>query len=284
MKTRIKSQLRKVADRFKNHALHPDAYQRHLDADCPVLDRDSANAFIAKLLMDKKPCMIARFGSGEVNAMLAIERFQESSLIERFVESYRCKSFNLWKSYLVKGLHTNAGFFPLNKRSLERFLLVMKDAVEELDLLGSWTKPETRYTQHLPKLPACELRYLEPYFHEDSWSKRLEGKKVLVIHPFATLIEKQYHENRMNLFPGRCVLPEFSLRTIKAVQTIAGTKDNRFKDWFDALDWMEQEAISKEFDVAIIGCGAYGFPLAARLKKHGKKVFIWVVQLRYCLA
>jgi hypothetical protein len=27
----------------------------------------------------------------------------------------------------------------------------------------------------------------------------------------------------------------------------------------------------KDFDVAIIGCGAYGFPLAAHLKRLGKK-------------
>lgn len=271
MKARIKSRLKKVADRFKTHALYSDAYQRHLDTDCTILDGESANLFISNLLMNKNPCMIARFGSGEVNAMLTIERYQKFSFVERVVESCRYRTIDLWKSPAFNSLHLNAGFFPLRKESLEKFLVEMKDAVNELDLLGSWTKPETRYTQHLSQLPVCELRYLEPYFHEDSWSKHLEGKKVLVIHPFANLIKKQYRENRLNLFPGRTVLPEFSLRVIKAVQTIAGGKDNRFEDWFGALNWMEEQAISEEFDVAIIGCGAYGFPLAARLKKHGKK-------------
>ena len=34
---------------------------------------------------------------------------------------------------------------------------------------------------------------------------------------------------------------------------------------------MEQEALNLDFDVAILGCGAYGFPLAARFKRAGKK-------------
>lgn len=38
-----------------------------------------------------------------------------------------------------------------------------------------------------------------------------------------------------------------------------------------ALDWMCQEALKIEFDVAIIGCGAYGFPLAVKLKQAGKQ-------------
>lgn len=34
---------------------------------------------------------------------------------------------------------------------------------------------------------------------------------------------------------------------------------------------MHNEAMKKDFDVAIIGCGAYGFPLAAKLKESGKQ-------------
>jgi len=54
------------------------------------------------------------------------------------------------------------------------------------------------------------------------------------------------------------------LLTLKAVQTIANTKDDRFDTWFDALDYMYNEALKLDFDVALIGCGAYGYPLAAK--------------------
>ena len=33
---------------------------------------------------------------------------------------------------------------------------------------------------------------------------------------------------------------------------------------------MYKEAMKIDFDVAIIGCGSYGFPLAAMLRKSGK--------------
>lgn len=54
------------------------------------------------------------------------------------------------------------------------------------------------------------------------------------------------------------------------VQSIAG-ESTSFDNWFDALDYMTEEALRRDFDIAIIGCGAYGFPLAARLKAAGKQ-------------
>lgn len=33
---------------------------------------------------------------------------------------------------------------------------------------------------------------------------------------------------------------------------------------------MTEEAVKQDFDVALIGCGAYGFQLASRIKKMGK--------------
>ena len=59
--------------------------------------------------------------------------------------------------------------------------------------------------------------------------------------------------------------------TLKAIQTLCGEKDERFGTWFDALDYMYKEAMKIDFDIAIIGCGAYGMPLAAMLKKAGKQ-------------
>ena len=34
---------------------------------------------------------------------------------------------------------------------------------------------------------------------------------------------------------------------------------------------MYDEALKRDFSIAIIGCGAYGFPLAAKLKRVGKQ-------------
>ena len=71
-------------------------------------------------------------------------------------------------------------------------------------------------------------------------------------------------------FETKNVLPNFELSVIKAVQSLSGEK-NPFENWFQALEFMKEEISQKDFDVALIGCGAYGFPLAAHVKKIGKQ-------------
>ena len=113
------------------------------------------------------------------------------------------------------------------------------------------------------------LSFFDPFVTSRPWSRVLKGKKVVVIHPFAELIEAQY-ARRSDLFDNKDVLPDFELRTVKAVQSLGG--DNQgFKDWFDALEWMKREIGKADFDICLIGCGAYGFPLAAHVKKIGKQ-------------
>jgi hypothetical protein len=125
--------------------------------------------------------------------------------------------------------------------------------------------------EFVPNADLTFLYRLEPWLTKGRpWSAALKGKKVLVIHPFENTIREQY-KKRENIFPGTEILPEFELKTLKAVQTLCGEKDERFETWFDALDYMEREALKIDFDIAIIGCGAYGMPLAARLKKAGKQ-------------
>jgi hypothetical protein len=113
------------------------------------------------------------------------------------------------------------------------------------------------------------LTDLEPYRHADPWSEALFKKRILVVHPFEDSIKKQ-HAKRHLLFSDSRVLPDFELITLKAVQSIAGNTVP-FADWFQALDWMRNEIEKIDFDIAIIGAGAYGFPLAAHVKRLGKK-------------
>lgn len=60
------------------------------------------------------------------------------------------------------------------------------------------------------------------------------------------------------------------MHIIKAVQSLGGD-DKRFNNWFDALEWMKYKMNQIDYDICLIGCGAYGFPLAAHAKKQGKK-------------
>jgi hypothetical protein len=201
--------------------------------------------------------MAGRFGAVELSA-LKIFDFKIKSRYDKILEQ----------------LQNCAGFFPQTIDAANAFCELMLQCIPEVDILGVWGQPFEDY--YIKQFGASQLKMtylfdLEPWsFPEKPWSAALKGKKVLVIHPFAETIKKQY-EKREKLFPGTEILPEFQLEVLKAVQTIAGETDARFKDWFEALQWMYESAMQIDFDVAIIGCGAYGFPLAAKLKKAGKQ-------------
>jgi len=65
-------------------------------------------------------------------------------------------------------------------------------------------------------------------------------------------------------------LPVFELKTVKAVQSIAGSIVG-FETWFDAYSYMCDEIAKVNFDIAIIGAGAYGLPLASFVKRLGRQ-------------
>ncbi|PJX32126.1 hypothetical protein CWM53_11795, partial [Klebsiella sp. A-Nf5] len=111
--------------------------------------------------------------------------------------------------------------------------------------------------------------YYAPFLYKQPWTKNLEGRKVLVIHPFIDEIKSQY-ENRENIWSDPDVLPNFELLTYKPIVSMLDNK-TEFKTWFEALEKMQNDIKKMDFDVAIIGCGAYGLPLASFIKDLGKQ-------------
>ena len=224
-----------------------------------IMDCDETQNVIRDLIASGEPCCIARLGGNELFSM---------SCFEFGIDMKKEKAFSQ--------LHTCAGFFPNDISYGDRFNACMKEACGQMDVLGVFASRFEDYyiRKYAPEtVKLTRLFDLEPWRNPGNpWSDVLEGKKVLVIYPLADTIQKQY-EKRACLFEGTRILPSFELKTLKAVQTIAGQKDDRFGDWFEALEWMYQEALKIDFDIAVIGCGAYGFPLAAKLKKAGKQAF-----------
>ena len=166
-------------------------------------------------------------------------------------------------------MKNSSGFFPPTEENLVRFCEMMLEDMKEVDLLGSWQIKEYYFREQLKNTQKVGLILLEPWRSEIPWSRILEGKKVLIIHPFARTIKSQY-EKRELLFRNKKILPEFDMHIIPAVQSLNGISGN-FADWFEALDWMKSEIDKCDYDYALIGCGAYGFPLAAYVKRQGKK-------------
>ena len=248
--------------------LYAKAFVRKAEPyDRGVTDPDMASEMIYRLLASGKPCMVARYGSTEMSAVINyLAVIAEKHSIWRYIQS---KQFDWWWNKSIMDQMTRwSGFFPSTAENMTRFGEMMVEDSHEVDILGSWLATE----QTMKDLFALDfekvmLRTLEPYWAKDPWTRALEGKRVVVVHPFAPLIEQQYHDRRERLFSDKRVLPEFDLRTVQAVQSIGG--GSTYHDWFEALEAMKAEMDAADYDIALIGCGAYGFPLAAHAKRTG---------------
>ena len=226
---------------------------------------------IQNLLLSEEPCLIARFGSIEMEAIMAyLHQDTHMTPWERF---YRFASWDVryqgWEENLKNKLANNAGFFPADEAHLNQFAELYLDVLPDIDILGSWIHAEILLKDRMPNVQRIPLEDLEPYLNDTPWSRALEGKKVLVIHPFTESIRAQYSQHTV-LFDDPNVLPSFELITLRAVQSSGGNRVP-FPDWFSALDFMKSEIDKLDFDTAVIGAGAYGLPLAAHIKSIGKQ-------------
>lgn len=223
-----------------------------------IMENESASEELARLIISGQPLAAGRIGLFEMAAM-------------------RMYEFGIKKKYpvVMDNIYNCAGFFPNDINLGDQFLLVMKDSLKEMDLLAPfhqfcedyfidhYTKKDIIISKSEGVFEICQL--------ENVWTKALKGKRVLVISPFTETIRQQY-DKRDLLFPGKEILPEFGeLLTYKSLMTIGDMRDDRFATWFEALEHMKREILLMNFDIALLGCGAYGFPLAAEIKKAGKQ-------------
>jgi len=221
-----------------------------------VLSEADGNDLIAQLLKSAKPTAIGKLGAVETHAIQSFIKYKGN--IEK------------WDTGIKMALYRNAGVFPNNNEVFSRFCLEFLESLKSLDLIAVWYNPyESNIVRnYATNAKLAELRALEPYYHNDPWSVHLENKKVLVIHPFNESIERQF-QHREKIWQDERCLPNFQLDTIRVPLSDALEK-SEFKDWFDALQYIKKEMSEKEFDVAIVGAGAYSLPIVAHAKKLGK--------------
>ncbi len=227
----------------------------------PIYGIEEGGRLVYDLLMSEEPCLIGRIGSSEMQML-------NSCL------NVKCGLKKRIPSEKIDIIYTYSGFFPKNEELAWSFFDEYCSAVECADVMAILGNNDEDYMikEYNKNTKVISLRALEPYYSNSPWTKALEGKKVLVIHPFAETIKEQY-KKRKQIFSNIDTLPKFELKTIKAVQTLADNKAD-FDDWFEALNYMKQQIKETEFDIAIIGCGAYAFPLGAYVKQIGKKAVV----------
>ena len=222
--------------------------------DLSIMPENEGNRAIRELIVKGTPGFVGRGGATEMRCIG--EYLSGGSFSDR----------------IRREISTLSGFFPTDDNNLRKFCETYIEAISKADIVSLWGVGAESMVVHRVCKSArfTELHALEPYYFSNPWSAALQGKKILVVHPFKDSIQKQYAKRQM-LFPGTSVLPEFaSLTCIRAVQSIAGEK-TEYATWFDALEFMQNQISECDFDLAIIGAGAYGLPLAAYCKIIGKQ-------------
>ncbi len=209
-----------------------------------LLGKKQGDKLVQNAISSGKPFMLTRYGTTEFRNLAGQD------------------DFDLLCFY--------SGFFPNNKNLLPKFRKVYFESSKDIDILvvlnyKNHFLKKLRWIKNFPNInyaiPTKSMGFRK------SWKNALKNKKVLIVHPFKKTIESQY--KKMDKLK---ILPKLKkLEVIRAVQTLADNEDPRFKDWFEALDYMKKEIDGKDFDVALIGCGAYGLPLASYVKSKGKQ-------------
>ncbi len=229
----------------------------------PLLDDDEANKYLYQKLLNDAPFFAGRLGGNELECIVDYQY-----VLHRNIDNKECYHNNL-KIYMKQG----AGFFPTEDELLDQFSQLYLDDLQDVDFLWSMWLSWFENDLYQKNCPDAEIAFYNnlaiPYQFETPWTYALKGKRVLVIHPFKDSIIHNY-DKRTKLFQNQKLLPDFELITLKAVQSL-GEELPIYKDWFEALRYMERQVDGLEFDVALIGAGAYGFPLAAYIKRMGKK-------------
>jgi hypothetical protein len=238
----------------------------------PIIDKTEANYLLFNEIKNNKPLMVSRFGLTELYACknyLDIQKTTKGNIISKNI--YRIRGYaNHWKENVKNEINELSGVFPLSDSQLNEFALIYLRAARLIDILAIWNMSfETYFTNSLcPNARLIEPAGIEPYYHQNPWSYALKDKKVLLIHPFTSTIKKQYLKHE-TIFENRNVLPKFELKTLQAVQSLANNPTS-FSSWTEAFNYQCNQIDEIEFDIAIIGAGAYGLPLAAHVKNKGR--------------
>lgn len=267
-----RKKLRKVT-RSLMTALHDELYPEFAGRQKRLFEFDQnrqaePNNWLREHIRNGQPFCAARFGSDELEITQQWRRAVTRRGMARLLDTL-ADGDPFFTYFTARHRIQKRGVTPLNAQNRERFAKMMLESMAEVDLLGSWVPGEAWFHEQMPQANFAKRKQLEPYFHSEPWTMALEGKRVLVVHPFDESIPEQY-KKRSLLFGSKPILPEFTLLTHKPPRAHFGEIRNA-NHWFQLLGQLTQEVREQDFDVALIGAGPFGLPLATEVKKAGRQ-------------
>lgn len=219
----------------------------------------------AKKLLEKAPFSAGKIGGAELMAL----EFMDHKIKLNWPRAWN------WERP-ARRLYNNAGFFPIEKKAFLSWHALMTESIATTDFLCEWqTDPflriyETNLIQFLaPKSKSIPLEMLCR-----GVLPTLAPFRLLIISPFVKTMQKQLPRmNKINDPDEKLAIDWGHLK--KTLQFIrcpfqSHLEPSPYASWEDGLEKLTKEVSLKDFDVALIGAGAWSFPLGSRIKKMGK--------------
>jgi hypothetical protein len=172
----------------------------------------------------------------------------------------------------------NAGVWPPTVRTLRGFSETYASAFGRATVVASWGSSLPAELEFLDRttpigVPRVLLDVADPVYLSahgiDPWTHTLDGRRVLVLAPFAELARSQSRRHSQ-LFAGDInPLPRVSVLPVVPPQT-QGLQLSRqtWREHFESLKRQVDMCVPK-VESALIAAGAYGMPIAAHLAAAG---------------
>jgi len=246
---------------------------RHLrNRDASAEARQGADTKIADLLQAPQPCAIGKIGTTELMGLEYLYRWIQP----------------LWPSSAswrrpARRLYDCSGLFPVRRDIYLRWSQEYRSALHQMDYVAQW-QPSDTYLSVMEDLLIRELApsafrgsidFLHFWGRNSPWLDTLAGLRWLVIHPFTNTIRLQLSKMPLfGIFTEKCqgLLQQRAVDTqLIACPQFAYMVPPKHRDWFHALEDMKSQMENSDFDITLVGAGAWSLPLVAHAKKIGKK-------------
>ena len=232
-----------------------------------ALNLAETQEYISRKLLGNEPFLVGRPGGTESEGLYF---FAHNRL------ATRAKNRRPYSPWFRKYSQVYSGITHKSDEDLDYFNQTYLSAVLSSDLLafGQFAPGALGITRTISDMgaPITHFDSLEPWvcMHKDirPWTFALEGKKVLVVHPFTESISKQL-ARKTEITGVKDFLPEFSYKLVAPPVTFAGERSE--VRWRDNLASLVNTVANEDFDVALIGAGAYGLPLGSAIRASGRQ-------------